>query len=64
MTNKCPHPKCQKLKPFNRYACYEHWMALPKPIQNKIWDSFRSDGALSPKWLEADKEAITYWGQQ
>jgi hypothetical protein len=59
--NKCPHPTCQKPKPFDNYACSSHWFSLPKSIRDAIWKAYRENGALSPQWLAADKQAQKYW---
>lgn len=58
MTNECPHPRCFKKKPREKFACYQHWMILPKPIRDKIWDGYRGSAGL---WIEAHDEAIEYW---
>lgn len=56
--NKCPHPQCKNLIPSNMYACRGHWTSLPAPIKKKIWDGYRSDGAL---WRQGDQEAKEFW---
>lgn len=60
MTNNCPRPNCELQKPRTQYACRKHWFSLPKNIQRDILDGY-AVGALSEKWIEADKEALAYW---
>jgi hypothetical protein len=57
-TNKCPHPKCERAKPRDQYACRFHWMALPQSIRRKIWEGYRDSATL---WAQADKEAQEFW---
>lgn len=61
MTNRCPHPSCERLKPFEMYACKAHWFSLPKPIRDDIWSAYRKHGALSTEWLAADQAAADFW---
>lgn len=58
--NKCPHPKCDALKPNKMYSCRKHWFQLPSKIRDKVWKGFREDASL---WLEADKEAVEHWSK-
>lgn len=58
-TNRCPHPKCDAVKPRTMYACRKHWFELPRAIRDKIWKGYRESAAL---WLEADKEARAFFG--
>ena len=60
--NKCPHPKCKKMKPFDHYACYYHWRGLPSLIKIRILGAFKKHGALSPEWMKAHEDAVAYWG--
>lgn len=58
--NRCPHPTCGKRKARDKYACYDHWVELPKEIRNEIWKGYE-EGPLSPRWLGADKMALEFW---
>lgn len=59
--NQCPHPKCEKMKPREQYACRSHWFSLPKVIQAKIWAGYKTSSVL---WIEADKEALEFWSKK
>lgn len=38
----CPHPKCDLEIPFDKFACIEHWMDLPKELHTSIYKAFSS----------------------
>jgi len=59
----CPHSRCFRKKPIDNYACYYHWMILPKKIRDKIWKGYRQKDYLKSGslWHEANKEAKVFW---
>lgn len=56
--NKCPHPRCEKLKDRSYYACGGHWRSLPANIRNKIQTGYQADPTL---WSEGHLAAQKYW---
>lgn len=36
----CHWPDCKKKVPPAMWGCYQHWMALPKRLRDKIWASY------------------------
>lgn len=37
----CHWPDCDKSVPPAQWGCKKHWFMLPKPLQRRIWDTFR-----------------------
>jgi hypothetical protein len=54
-THECPAPGCEARVPFERFACRQHWFALPKAMQRRIWRAYR-DGSLA-EHVDAMEEA-------
>lgn len=38
--------------------CRPHWYSVPKLLRDEVWDSYRRDGVLSERYLEARDAAI------
>jgi hypothetical protein len=57
----CPWPDCGRTVPNELWGCRPHWYALPKPIRQRIWSSYRrgqeNDGKISRQYLDAILEA-------
>lgn len=37
----CHWPGCGKHVPPAMWGCREHWFALPKPLRDRIWATYR-----------------------
>jgi hypothetical protein len=60
--SKCPHPACEKQAKPGQLACREHWFALPKPLRDAIWETWRNrarDGMRA--WSANVLEARKFW---
>lgn len=40
----CPVPGCCKVVTGRRLMCWDHWSALPMPLQTSIRDTWKRDG--------------------
>lgn len=59
-THKCPAPECVKRVPFRFFACYAHWRALPRDLQNRIYAAWNV-GDMDAHHA-AREDAYDYWG--
>lgn len=56
--HKCPAEGCIRQVPFNQAFCRQHWFALPKAMQNRIWGSWRKcGGTLNEDHVKLLREA-------
>ena len=64
MAHICHATGCRRAVPPEMFACRQHWFALPKPLRDHIWATYRpgqcEDWAISPEYAEAAKEAVIY----
>jgi hypothetical protein len=61
-SKKCPWPGCVKQIPLALHSCQQHWMVLPKPIRDAIWDAYEVGqeqdlGLVSREYQSADQAA-------
>lgn len=54
----CPVPGCKTKHDRSLLMCKRHWFKVPKPLREEIWDSYKKDGVLSDRYLDARKAAI------
>lgn len=65
MSHQCHHPTCTLEVPPKMLACKRHWFALPKELQNAIWDNYvpgqekRKDP--TKEYLEVMAKCIEFW---
>lgn len=63
----CHWPGCGKSVPPAMWGCRLHWFTLPKPLRDKIWNTYRPgqeiDGTPSAAYLAAAAE-VQAWIQQ
>lgn len=57
----CHWPGCDKPVPPAMWGCREHWYTLPKPIRNRIWQTYQTGQEISKtpsrEYIEAAREA-------
>lgn len=55
----CPGPGCQLHVSPDRLMCRGHWYAVPKPLRDLVWATWRSGvGAGTPEHTDAIRAAI------
>jgi hypothetical protein len=42
LLRQCPGPECRTQISPDRFACINHWYALPDEIRNEIWRTYRA----------------------
>jgi hypothetical protein len=56
----CHWPGCRKPVPASMWGCREHWFQLPKPLRDRIWETYRRgqeiDKDPSDDYLDAADE--------
>jgi len=55
---KCPVPGCKARHPRNLLMCKPHWFKVPKHLRDEVWDSYKKDGVLSDRYIDARTAAI------
>ncbi len=40
MSRECPYPECPQRVADTVFACKPHWLALPKPLRDRIWEAW------------------------
>ena len=60
----CHAPGCLTPVPPKMFACRPHWYALPKPLRDAIWATYRDGQEItkdpSPEYLDAAAAAVEY----
>ena len=60
----CHAPGCKTPVPSKMFACRPHWYALPKPMRDAIWATYRDGQEVTkdpgPEYLEAARAAVDY----
>lgn len=55
----CPAPGCRSIVSATRLLCRPHWHAVPKPLRDAVWRTWRSGaGAGSPEHQAAIADAV------
>jgi len=58
-TGRCPIPGCDEEIDPSRLMCRHHWYAVPRPLRNQVWATWRSgQGALSREHADAVRTAM------
>jgi hypothetical protein len=61
----CHHPACDREVPPRLLACRSHWYALPTPLRDRIWATYRPgqefDTSPSRAYLTAMDTCIRHW---
>jgi hypothetical protein len=61
----CHHPHCDRPVPPKMLACRPHWFALPKPLRDNIWATYRpgQEQTKDPSvaYLEAFMDCQAFW---
>jgi hypothetical protein len=64
MSHTCHWPGCRKEVPPAMWGCKPHWFALPKPLRDRIWATYRPgqeiDKRPSESYMDA-AEAVQAW---
>jgi hypothetical protein len=64
VSHTCHWPNCGKPVPPKLWGCRKHWFALPKPLRDRIWATYRPgqeiDKRPSSEYVEAAK-AVQQW---
>jgi hypothetical protein len=64
----CHAPGCRLAVPPKLFACKGHWYALPKPMRDAIWATYRPgqeiDKLPSPEYLTAAGAAAVYLAEK
>jgi len=62
MTHTCHADGCTKPVPPKMFMCKRHWYAVPKPLRDAIWATYRQgqehDKAPSDNYLRNASEAV------
>jgi hypothetical protein len=62
--HSCHWPGCGRQVPPAKWGCLPHWKALPKPLRDRVWRSYRigqeQDGRPSPEYLAVMRD-IQAW---
>lgn len=62
-THTCPGPRCSVQVPPAKLMCPEHWVQVPKPLQQEVysaWDRGRGRGTQRhAQAVRAAVEAVT-----
>lgn len=60
----CHWPGCDKQVPPAMWGCTSHWFAIPKPLRDAIWRTYRPgqevNGTPSQAYIEAAR-AVQDW---
>lgn len=54
-------PRCEKPKNPEFFACSSCWFMLKSATRNAIYAAWRRDGALTPDWCRAARQAFAEW---
>ena len=64
MKHTCHIPHCDLEISTSQLMCRRHWTMLPKPMQKRVWESYRKGQEdtkdPSSSWLRVAREAIDY----
>jgi hypothetical protein len=64
-SKKCPWPGCLCQIPLPLFACKDHWLMLPKPIQRLVWDAYEVGQELDARLVSEEyrdaAKAATNW---
>jgi hypothetical protein len=57
MTTKhaCPVPNCSAMVKPEVFMCARHWRMVPKPLQQSVYESYRTTGRISDNHREATR---------
>ena len=53
--HKCFDRACEVQVTTELIGCREHWLALPRPLRDRIWKAWRAGKTIA--WFEAVQEA-------
>jgi hypothetical protein len=56
--HKCAISDCSRKIARTMLMCKPHWAQVPKPLQNRVWTTYRFNGVLSEEYWEAREAAI------
>jgi hypothetical protein len=54
----CAVPKCGREIAPHLLMCRWHWFAVPKPLRDEVWRTYREEGVTSENYWEARDAAI------
>lgn len=67
-THYCHAKHCNKPVPPSMFMCRSHWYALPRPMRDRIWATYRPgqerDKRPSHEYLDAADAAIDFIAQK
>lgn len=68
MSHTCHATDCKVETKPEMFMCKRHWYMLPKRMRDRIWATYRpgqcNDWQISPEYVDAAKEAVTYLAEQ
>lgn len=56
----CAAPGCTAVVAYDKLMCIGHWKALPKPIRDKVWSTWRDVHRRPEEYREAREEAVDW----
>ena len=56
----CPVAGCAGSHPRHHLMCRRCWNALPKPLRDDLWRSYRECGVMSDEYLIAREHCIAH----
>ena len=64
MAHTCHATGCKTRVPQTMFMCKRHWFSLPKPMRDRIWDTYREgqckDWQISHEYANAARDAVRY----
>lgn len=60
-THTCPSPGCSVQVEQIRLACPQHWYALPKPLRDRVWSTYRARTRDPEAHTAAVAEAVLFY---
>lgn len=58
----CPLEDCAGHKAATELVCPAHWFAIPKPLRDEVWRTYRRFGVLSDSYNRAVDAAFASIG--
>jgi hypothetical protein len=64
MSHHCHATDCEVKTPPAMFMCRRHWFALPKPMRDRIWATYRpgqcDDWHITHEYADAAREAVRF----
>jgi hypothetical protein len=68
MSHHCHATYCTTKVPPEMFMCKKHWFMLPKPIRDRIWQTYRlgqcDDWNITHEYANAAREGVAFIAQK